>query len=263
LILNIPFGAYLASLVGFIAAYLTRKPLAQRAALVVFAAGWLAQTAGLAWRWAAAGRPPTTNMFESLLIMAWGVGLCFVVLRLKRDLKGLEAGMAFACVLVLAAASLMDTSLQPLVPALQSNWLFFHVVVVMLAYSAFAIGAAGGAYRLAAFRPGRGRSVDKDKAGAVDAFNYRALTLGFLLLAGGIILGAVWANEAWGTYWSWDPKETWSLITWLIYAAALHLWRARGWRGNRFAVLTLVGLAFVIFTYFGVNYLLSGLHSYR
>jgi cytochrome c-type biogenesis protein CcsB len=123
------------------------------------------------------------------------------------------------------------------------------------------VAAAGGGWRLAGF--GNQAKGKENSAAALDAFNYRAVTLGFLLLAGGIILGSVWANQAWGSYWSWDPKETWSLVTWLVYAVTLHLWRARGWRGTRFAWLTLVGLAFVIFTYFGVNYLLSGMHSYR
>ena len=82
-------------------------------------------------------------------------------------------------------------------------------------------------------------------------------------LTGGILLGSVWANEAWGAYWSWDPKETWSLITWLFYATALHLKRSRGWSGRRFSWMSLIGLGFVLFTYFGVNYLLSGMHSYR
>ena len=96
----------------------------------------------------------------------------------------------------------------------------------------------------------------------VESFTYRAAALGFLLLTAGIFLGAVWANEAWGSYWSWDPKETWSLITWFVYAIALHLRRSWDWRGQRFSWFSLLGFAFMIFTYVGVNYLVKGLHSY-
>jgi cytochrome c-type biogenesis protein CcsB len=96
----------------------------------------------------------------------------------------------------------------------------------------------------------------------LDEFNYQLILFGFLWLSLGIITGSVWANSAWGSYWSWDPKETWSLITWLIYAAMLHARSVKGWRGNRVAWLSLLGFGCVLFTYFGVNFLLSGLHSY-
>jgi cytochrome c-type biogenesis protein CcsB len=97
---------------------------------------------------------------------------------------------------------------------------------------------------------------------SLDLFNERAMGLGYVLLTAGIVLGAVWANEAWGSYWSWDPKETWSLITWMVYTAAIHLRRTHRWQGRRMAWLSVAGFAFVLFTYFGVNYLMSSMHSY-
>lgn len=97
---------------------------------------------------------------------------------------------------------------------------------------------------------------------SLDAFVYKPIAVGFPLLTIGIVTGAAWANYAWGSYWSWDPKETWSLITWFVYAIFLHARFAREWRGKRTAVLSIIGFASVIFTYFGVNYVLSGLHSY-
>ena len=96
----------------------------------------------------------------------------------------------------------------------------------------------------------------------LDTINYKSVTLGFVLLTGGIITGAIWANFAWGTYWSWDPKETWSLITWLVYAIYLHARLMRGWQGRKIAWISIVGFLAVLFTYWGVNFLLSGLHSY-
>ena len=96
----------------------------------------------------------------------------------------------------------------------------------------------------------------------LDTINYKSITLGFVLLTCGIISGAIWANFAWGTYWSWDPKETWSLITWLIYAIYLHARLMRGWYGKKIAWISIIGFLAVLFTYWGVNFLLSGLHSY-
>jgi cytochrome c-type biogenesis protein CcsB len=96
----------------------------------------------------------------------------------------------------------------------------------------------------------------------IDDLTYKTIVFGFMWLTAGIITGAVWANEAWGTYWSWDPKETWSIITWFVYASTLHARFTRGWSGSRIAWLAIIGFVSVFFTYFGVNFLLSGLHSY-
>ncbi|MEA3428737.1 MAG: c-type cytochrome biogenesis protein CcsB, partial [Thermodesulfobacteriota bacterium] len=154
--------------------------------------------------------------------------------------------------------------IQPLIPALKSNWLIAHVVTCFLGYAGFAI--AFGVSLLYLFKK-------KDKAGKTGAFihfpeshvldelTYQTITFGFLFLTIGIITGSVWANSAWGSYWSWDPKETWSLITWFIYATLLHARMMRGWTGKRIAYLSIIGFIAVIFTYFGVN-LLPGLHSY-
>ena len=96
----------------------------------------------------------------------------------------------------------------------------------------------------------------------IDELSYQMVVIGFLMLTLGIITGSVWANSAWGSYWSWDPKETWSLITWLVYAALLHSRLMRGWKGKKLAILSIIGFISVLFTYFGVNYILAGLHSY-
>ena len=109
---------------------------------------------------------------------------------------------------------------------------------------------------------GQSRHPESSRALLLDDLIYQTVVVGFILLTAGIITGAVWANEAWGNYWSWDPKETWSLITWLVYAAMLHSRYLRGWYGKRLAVFSVVGFVCVLFTYFGVNLFLSGLHSY-
>ncbi len=171
--------------------------------------------------------------------------------------------IAFLASLLLAYASFggQSSEIVPLMPALKSNWLIIHVVTCFLAYASFALGLRGGAALF--FRcpvPPKPRlKPQKDSSSALpemDDLIYRAIMIGFFLLTLGILTGAVWAESAWGRYWSWDPKETWSLITWLIYAGLLHARLARGWQGKRIAVLAVVGFLAVLFTYFGVSFLL-------
>jgi len=167
------------------------------------------------------------------------------------------AATALLAALTLAYASTYhDHAIKPLMPALRSNWLTFHVLTVFLGYGGFGVAFASSAgYLITANRR-------TELADAFDTATAKTISFGFLFLTIGIIAGAVWANSAWGTYWSWDPKETWSLITWFIYAVFLHCRFMRGWKGKRAAWISVLGFASVIFTYLGVNYLLSGLHSY-
>ena len=161
----------------------------------------------------------------------------------------LPAGALAAC-LLFGAAALLDKTPRPLMPALRSNWLTIHVLACMAAYAAFAVAAVAAAWALA-----------KKKTEVLADFLLRLAKTGFAFLTLGIITGSVWADTAWGAWWSWDPKETWSLLTWLAYAAALHL-RKKGLRGAKFSIILLGCFALVLFTYFGVNFLLSGMHSY-
>ena len=203
---------------------------------------------------------PLSNFYESLIFFAWclpALGL----LAFRRYLKGyLGALIAVLSTLLLAYASFgVDSRIKPLMPALKSNWLLVHVVTAFLGYAAFAL-AFGSAilYLIQERRP----RPSLPPLPLLDSLIYRTTVLGFLLLTLGIFTGAVWAETAWGRYWSWDPKETWSLITWFIYAALLHARLLKGWHGRRIAWLALVGFMAVLFTYFGVSFLLSGLHSY-
>ncbi|XPS89020.1 putative cytochrome c biogenesis protein [Desulfosarcina variabilis str. Montpellier] len=152
----------------------------------------------------------------------------------------------------------------PLLPALKSNWLIAHVVTCFIGYAGFAIAFCLSLMLLARkeTRDGRGSIWTKipDRR-SLDDLTHKMVMLGFLFLTLGIITGAVWANSAWGRYWGWDPKETWSLITWFIYATFLHARLMRGWQGRKAAILSIVGFGAVLFTYLGVN-LLPGLHSY-
>ncbi|MFA6093787.1 MAG: c-type cytochrome biogenesis protein CcsB [Elusimicrobiota bacterium] len=257
-IFNLSFAAYGAALAVFGFAYLAARPRRQRTAWWILAAAWLLQTVFLAMRWHESGHVPLSNQFESLAGMSWGLAALAGLFRRRENEAWLGPAAAALCLLLLGICVLLDRSIAPLVPALQSNWLLFHVAVIMMGYAALALSFLASVVYLAAY----GTKAGHESAQAVDRFNERAMALGYLLLTGGIVLGAVWANEAWGSYWSWDPKETWSLITWLVYTAALHLRRTHRWEGRRMAWLSVAGFAFVLFTYFGVNYLLKSLHSY-
>jgi cytochrome c-type biogenesis protein CcsB len=164
----------------------------------------------------------------------------------------------------------LNSGIEPLVPALQSNWLLYHVITCFLGYAAFAV-ACGISIMYLIKASGESESSTSQAGGILSMFpsirilddlNYKSIMIGFPLLTLGIVTGAAWANYAWGTYWSWDPKETWSLIVWFIYAAFLHARITRGWVGKRAAWLSIIGFSATIFCYLGVNLFLSGLHSY-
>lgn len=256
--LNGAFGAYLVTMALFGAWYLLPKPLLKTAAVGALVAGWGLHAFYIGARWLEGGRAPLSNQYESLVVVAWFVVLSHFLIFRRNFSSGMGFWSAGLAALILGVAALLDRGVRPLVPALQSNWLLYHVTTTLLGYAALGISFLAGAVYLVCAR----KEPSGEKALRLDDTVRRSMELGFVFLTIGVVLGAVWANEAWGTYWSWDPKETWSLITWLFYAVALHLRRTRAWRGKSFAWMATAGFAFVLFTYFGVNYLLSGLHAY-
>lgn len=261
---------YLASWFGYVVCATSRSVWIGRLATGGMAAGWLLNGAGFVLRWIEShrlghGRIPLTNQYESMVVFAWAIALIYLLIEMRyrnRTIGAFVAPLPFAS---LGLGSLLfDTNIRPLVPALQSNWLTAHVITCFLGYAAFAVSF--GVSVLYVFREaisGKGRLADLlPSEDMLDHLNYRAVATGFPFLSVGIITGAIWADVAWGTYWSWDPKETWSLITWLVYAAFLHARLSRGWSGRRTAILSIAGFGATLFTYLGVNFLLSGLHSY-
>ncbi len=240
-------------------------------------AAFLIQTVGIALRWYESyelgiGRAPLTNMYESVVFFAWTIVGLYLVLEWKYRIKVIGAFTLPLAFLAMAYGSLspeINRGITPLVPALQSNWLIVHVVTCFIGYAAFTIAAALGAMYL--LKKPKDNGTESSNHGfwaslpsltVLDSIIHKMMIFGFIWLTTGIITGAIWANSAWGTYWSWDPKETWSLITWFVYAITLHARFTRGWGGTRIAWLAIVGFAAVLFTYYGVNFLLSGLHSY-
>ena len=329
LILSIITFVY--GLAGFlyIFAWIFKKPAAGKLASWVAVVGLIGNTAGIILRWVESyrmgiGHAPFSNLYESLVFFAWTIALIYLVVERKAANRTIGAFTMPIAFLAMAYASLktgISSEIQPLIPALKSNWLIAHVITCFIGYAAFATSFGIGAMYLMK----QGQEAEavtwldiakpltlfiflllfsrvllvgswamaiiialplciifyigvllarrmpphiKDRllgvfpeAAILDELGYQVTLFGFLFLSIGIISGAVWANSAWGRYWGWDPKETWSLITWFIYATLLHARLMRGWRGRRIAYLSLVGFAAVLFTYFGVN-LLPGLHSY-
>ncbi len=256
----------------YIASWVFKKPLSGRLAFWVALIGVAGNTAGIIMRWVESyrlgiGHAPLSNMYESLVFFSWTIVIIYLVI--ERQYKNAVIG-AFATPLAFLAMAYASMSpnvsdrIQPLIPALKSNWLIAHVISCFLGYAGFAIAFAISFMYLFKQRDVEGKSnllSHFPKPHVLDELTHQMVMFGFLFLSIGIITGAVWANSAWGSYWSWDPKETWSLITWFIYATLLHARMMRGWYGKRIAYLAIIGFMAVIFTYFGVNYL-PGLHSY-
>jgi cytochrome c-type biogenesis protein CcsB len=227
-------------------------------------AGFGAHTLGIAVRYAEAGYTPVTSLHESMSFFAWCIVGLYLLLQLRYRVPSLGGFASPVALLFVLAAVSLGGEIEPLNPALQSFWLPVHVILLFLGDGAFALAAAAAVMYLIQERQLKRKRLSGwfhrlPNLDLLDELNYRCLTIGFPLLTVGIITGSLWAQQAWGTYWSWDPKETWSLITWLLYAALLHGRLTVGWRGRRAAVWALVGFASVLFTFLGVNYVLPRL----
>ncbi|AJE04208.1 c-type cytochrome biogenesis protein CcsB [Geobacter pickeringii] len=274
---NIATFSYLVSMLIFFAFLATKVKGVGLAGSLASYFGFIVHTTAIVLRWKESydighGHAPLSNLYESVTFFAWTIILIFGIIDLKYKYRVVGAFVVPFALFGMAWAQLgLSSGIEPLVPALQSNWLLYHVITCFLGYAAFAV--ACGLSIMYLIKAGQEGSADSTaQAGGVismfpsikvlDDLNYKAIMVGFPLLTLGIITGAAWANYAWGTYWSWDPKETWSLIVWFVYAAFLHARITRGWVGKRAAILSIVGFAATIFCYLGVNLVLSGLHSY-
>jgi len=252
LYLNLSFGAYFLAMVFYTASLFFKNKIFPQAARFFIICGILGLSIYIGARWQAALRPPLSNMFESLVVFGWAIAVLLIFIDLKYKTKAINALTALMGLLALGYASLLDKEIVPLLPALKSNWLALHVLTCFIGYAALTVAFVSSIIIL----------CNKEEHKNLDNISHKIIAFGFLFLTLGIISGSVWANSAWGTYWSWDPKETWSLITWVIYAIYLHARLKRGWKGKKAAWLSVIGFIAMLFTYFGVNYLLAGLHSY-
>ena len=249
-------------------------------------------------RWIVAGYFPISNLYESLLFLTWLLLTIYLYIETKTNSKLIGSVLIPVTLLISGFANLtLSPEMQkssPLVPALQSNWLMMHVSMMLLSYSTLIVGSLLCILFLVISRY---KDIDLKKMEnsslplynimldyyeakltspsteiselgklkllqSLDNWSYRIIGLGFPFLTIGIISGGVWANEAWGSYWSWDPKETWALITWLVFASYLHARITKGWEGKKTAILGSLGFFVIWICYLGVNFLGKGLHSY-
>jgi cytochrome c-type biogenesis protein CcsB len=241
----------------------TKKVIAQAGTALMLTA--LALNAGVfVLRWHEAGRAPLKSLFESLVFFALCIGIVYVFFErmYKTRAFGVPAMLlSFGCILY--AITKWDAEIVKLPPALQSPWFVPHVMVYFVGYAAVALAFALAVIQLLAPRVPLVQRLLNMKAGTimtgspldVEKMSYELVRFGFVLLTVGLLVGSVWAKSAWGDYWVWDPKENWSLVTWLVYGGYLHLRRVRGWRGEKSAWLLVVGFAVVMFTYLGMSML--------
>jgi cytochrome c-type biogenesis protein CcsB len=263
-VLQVSAVVYLAATVAHVVYLIGQAKRAEIWARRVTWAAFGLHTVGLLVRFAEAGYTPVTSLHEAMSFFAWSIVGVYSALQLRYKLASLGAFVSPLALIFVLAALVIPGQIEPLPAALQSYWLPVHVLLLFVGDGAFALAAAAGAMYLI-----QERQLKRKRLGAwfhrlpnldvLDELNYRCVTIGFPLLTMGIITGAIWAQQAWGTYWSWDPKETWSLITWLLYAALLHGRMTVGWRGRRAAWWALIGFASVLFTFLGVNFLLPKL----
>ncbi len=358
---DISAGAYIIALITYVIFLVFKNKTTGLVASTITIFGFVCQSTALIIRWvnsyyfwmashsssgfveALLRAAPLRNLYESLVFFVWSIILAHILIEFKYKIRSLGAFVTpvAAAALLFINISGTSTEIAPLIPALQSNWLLFHVLLSFLGYAAFAISFGAGAAYIVTVTDSRkelpyiigsviigiflvvliGMGIDfislsaderanliqnhwmkatlRNDSGGVataswviaigfiyaiwhlglglkkslsslnltteilDDIGYKCIAVGFpLFTIGGLIMGAIWANSAWGKYWTWDPKETWSLITWFVYALYLHARFVGGWRGKRVAVLAIVGFVAVVFTYLGVNLVLSGLHAY-
>jgi cytochrome c-type biogenesis protein CcsB len=262
-VLGVTFVAAAAYLVYFVR---QNKKIRKIARMILLVSGIL-QTLHLVLRYFLAGHIPITSQHEAVVFFAWATTWAYLSFRWRYTVKNFGTFVSILIFFLLLIASFSSRDFTPLLPALQSMWLPVHAGVSIIAYGFLSLAFCGGLMYLL-----QERELKSKKFGyffarfpsldALDQLNNHCLTAGFVFLTLGIITGSVWARQAWGTYWQWDPKETWSLITWFLYLVQMHQRLTVGWRGKRAAVMAIIGFASIVFTLWGVTYLLGGVHSY-
>jgi len=257
---------FAATIVGLIEIFKESKGLS-RLLLILTACGFALHTANIIIRYFAAGHLPITGMHQASSFFAWCIVLIFFFLEHRYKIGIMGAFIMPMVFVLMLSSSTFPREIIPLSPILQSYWFGIHTVLALAGNAAFAIASGVGVmyllqeYYLKTKRLS-GLFQRLPNLQVLDEISYRLITFGFPLLTLAIITGVLWAESAWGSYWRWDPKEVWSLITWFIYAFVLHVRVAMGWRGKKAAILSIIGFLSVLFTFFGVNLLLKSLHSF-
>lgn len=260
---------YMFSSASYFAYLLIQRDLLQKIGCILLLLGWLSQSIVIGWAFAATGHMPVHNLHETLSLVAWALAGAYILLYLKLQIKILGVYVAPLAAFVLFGASQFPREIpQPenFTNLLKGFWLIVHIITTFIGYAGFAMACGVGILYLIqehniktksrGFFFKRLPSLD-----LLDMTGYACVVVGFTLLTTGLVTGMAYAKDVWGRFWSWDHKEVWSAITWLFYAALLHERLTVGWRGRRAAIMAIVGFGVLLFTFFGVNFLLKGHHG--
>ena len=259
--------SYLIGTIIYLVALKTNEKKWEKKATYITCLGLGIHTLALAIRWYEAGYPPLTSFHESMSGFAWAIVILYLILEFHYDIRSLGAFVVPIAFCSLLFAMFLPNEIRPLAPILKSKWLKIHVTVGFFAYASFAMAAALGAMYLILEKQIKSKRPHAfyyrlPSLDILDALSYRLISAGFPLLTISIIIGAFWAQDVWGSYWRWEPKETWSLVSWILYATLLHGRQAIGWRGKKSAYWSFIGFAAIVFTFLGVNILGRGLHIF-
>ena len=236
--------------------------------------GLATQVLGIATRGMAEHRVPWGNMYEFVMAITCAAVIAFLLMSIRFRVYAVGLFLMAPVVLALGlCATVLYTAAGPLVPALHSYWIWIHVTAMTVAIGSYIVAAVFTVLYLVADRHARRQAASPEAgfgavlgrlpdADALDRLSYRTVIFAFPIWTFAVIAGAIWADQAWGRYWGWDPKETWAFITWVVYAGYLHARATGGWRGRKAAYIQLVGFASLLFNLVGVNLWITGLHSY-
>ncbi len=258
---------YFAATIVSITELFKGSKITSRIMLLLAVLGFTIHTVSIIYRYVTVGHIPITNPHEATSFFSWCIVLIFFILQFRYKISLLSSFIMPIVFILMLSSSMLPREIKPLSPVLQSYWLGIHTIFAFLGNAAFALAFGIGSMYLV-----QEHYVKSKRLGGLferlpslqtlDEINYRLITFGFPLLTLAIITGALWAETAWGSYWNWDARETWSLITWLIYAIVLHARLVAGWRGKRAALLSMVGFLTIIIAFFGIKLLKKGLHVF-
>jgi cytochrome c-type biogenesis protein CcsB len=259
--------AYMGATFFYLAALTSTRRGLEKAGLWCLLGGFVLHVVSTGARYAHSGFIPITSLHESLSFLALCMG-GFLIYLMKTYRTGLLGGIVLPAIsIVLIWALTLPYEIKPIPPVLDSYWMPFHTVFAFLGnaifFTAFLVSIVYlGVERQIKKKKLHSHSARLPSLETLDLINYRCISYGFPFLTLGIITGSLWAQLAWGSYWSWDPKETWSLITWIVYAVILHNRLTMGWRGRKTAYMMILGFVSIVVTFLGVNFIVGGLHSY-
>lgn len=258
---------YLGGTILFLSYLTNKKEGLPRWSLWVTGIGFIFHSIALITRWTEAGYIPLTNMHEAISFFSWALILVFLLVEYRYRIFILGSFMLPLAFIFLISAAILPNNIKSLDPILQSNWLYVHTILSLLGIVAFALAFVTGFLYLIQERLLKSKKFNRlyfrlPSLDLLDELNQKSISIGFPLLTLGIITGAFWAEYAWGSYWSWDPKQVFSFITWLFYLVVLHGRLTVGWRAKKAAYLAIIGFVGVVFTFVVISFVIKGLHTF-